>query len=251
MRFLCKSRILKLGFHDVVWAIAFKGRCSHFCRNAKVTSTSLSSNPAATMLHIPELLDQLSSHLSKQGIIHLCLVNKTWNAVFTPCLWRSVPMGPAPYTSSYYIMDLLVLKWKRFLPLVVQDILYEQQQQQRRHSPSEGDKNKNSSSSSNNLSVSALSKNGRWIQALYVEQRLLLIPYHPQPYLVVTMPPGHPAIANATADTATTVQRHSHRHNHNPKLTTAEILLHLFKRCPNLQTFQIHGQDKLSAEHYF
>ncbi|KAK3836419.1 MAG: hypothetical protein JOS17DRAFT_842146 [Linnemannia elongata] len=158
-------------------------------------------------------------------------------------------MGSPPHTGPYYIMDLLVRKWKRVLPLAVQDILYEQQQQ-RRQSTSDGDNDKNNNSR-NNLSVPALSKNGRWIQALYVDQRLLLIPYRPQPYQVITMPPGHSAITNTAADTVSALQRHSHRHNHNPKLTTTEVLLHLFKRCPNLQTLQIHGQDKLAAEYYF
>ncbi|KAG0077605.1 hypothetical protein BGZ90_006878 [Linnemannia elongata] len=209
----------------------------------------LSLAPATIALQIPELLDQLGSHLSRRDIINFCLVNKTWNAVFTPYLWRSIPMATPPYTSHNYTMDLLVHKWNRFLPLVVHDILYEQQQQQR-HITSEVENN-NDNNSGNNVSVPALSKYGRWIQTLYVDQRLLLIPYSPEPYQVITMAPGHPAIANATADTVAAVQRHSHRHNHNPNLTTVEILFHLFKRCPNLQTLQIHGQDKLSAEYYF
>ncbi|KAG0038205.1 hypothetical protein BGZ89_008076, partial [Linnemannia elongata] len=146
-------------------------------------------------------------------------------------------------------MDLLVRKWNRFLPLIVQDILYEQQQQQR-HITSEVENN-NDNNSGNKVSVPALSKYGRWTQTLYVDQKLLLIPYSPEPYQVITMAPGHPAIVNATADTVAAVQRHSHRHNHNPKLTTAEILFHFFKRCPNLQTLKIHGQDKLAAEYYF
>ncbi|KAK5816989.1 hypothetical protein F5H01DRAFT_342172 [Linnemannia elongata] len=205
--------------------------------------SSLSLTPATIVFHIPELLDQLGSHLSRRDITNFCLVNKAWNAVFTPYLWRSVPMATPPYTGHNYTMDLLVRKWNRFLPLVVQDILYEQQQQQR-HITSEVENN-------NNVSVPELSKYGRWIQTLYVDQKLLLIPYSPEPYQVIIMAPGHPAIANATADTAAAVQHHSHRHNHNPNLTTAEILFHLFKRCPNLQTLQIHGQDKLSAEYYF
>ncbi|KAK3836422.1 MAG: hypothetical protein JOS17DRAFT_734167 [Linnemannia elongata] len=226
-----------------------------------------------SIFHIPEIIILIGPYLSTQDLVHFCLVNRTWNASFTPYLWRSLPSEQVRSLSNYPNTKLTEV-WKRFLPLVEADILYEQ----RHLLPEEGDsdnscrdkdrdkgkgkgkgkgrdrdRDNSNSSSGHDLSLPALSRNGRWIQTLAVYQPLLLKPYQPQPYQVVSLPPLDPTVipgATFTVDT-TQVQRYRHHLNHYPKFTRIEILFHLFKRCPNIRSFNINGSDMTAAGYYF
>lgn len=64
------------------------------------------------------------------------------------------------------------------------------------------------------------------------------------PCLLWTQPPTSPPWTQK-------LQRRTHQHNHNPLLSTPELMIHLFKRCPNIQSFKLTGRDGQAAEYYF
>ncbi|KAG0292333.1 hypothetical protein BGZ97_005626 [Linnemannia gamsii] len=80
-------------------------------------------------------------------------------------------------------------------------------------------------------------------------QDLVLKPsYHVQPYKITSEPPP---VQIATIAKATTLVHH-HSHNaHNPQLTSSDLLLDLFKQCPNVQSLEITGWDGNAAAYYF
>lgn len=209
-----------------------------------------------SIFHIPEIVTLVGPHLSTRDLFHFCLVNKIWNASFTPYLWQSLPSEPASPTPIYLLQIRRIKTWARFYALIEADILYEQH-----HFPS-GENGGNGATAASfdiltsrcksyntHFSLPALTRNGHWIRALTVEQSSLLIPYPPQQYRVVSLPPLDLS-ATSTVDT-TQIPRHRHHHNLNPQFATPEILLHVFKRCPNLHTLKLIGTDIRAAEFYF
>ncbi|KAF9146646.1 hypothetical protein BGX30_011838 [Mortierella sp. GBA39] len=212
---------------------------------------------------IPEINILIGPYLSTEDLFRFCLVNKTWNASFTPYLWRSLP-SERVLAHSYYPLIQLAEVWKRILPLVVEDILYEQRHplpeeegdgdnsSRNKNKNKNRDNNNNSSSSGNSgLSLPALSRNGRWIRTLVVYQPSLLRPYQPVQHQVTNLPPLDPSTATTFTVDTTQVFRHRHHNNHNPQFTTPELLLHLFKRCPNIRSFNLNGNDKTAAGYFF
>ncbi|KAF9538422.1 hypothetical protein EC957_006769 [Mortierella hygrophila] len=216
-----------------------------------------------SIFRIPEIIILIGPYLSTEDLFRFCLVNKTWNASFTPYLWQSLP-SERVVTHPYYPHTQLAEAWKHFLPLVEADILYEQrhpfpeEEEDDDNSSRNMNNNRNrsnssssSSSGNNDLSLPALSRNGRWIRTLVVYQRSLLRPYQPVQHQVTSLPPLDPSATNTFTVDTTQVLRHRHHHNHNPQFATPELLLHLFKRCPNIRSFNLHGNDKSAAGYFF
>ncbi|KAG9068387.1 hypothetical protein KI688_010655 [Linnemannia hyalina] len=215
-----------------------------------------------SIFRIPEIIILIGPYLSTEDLFRFCLVNKTWNASFTPYLWRSLP-SERVVTHSYYPRIQLAEAWKRFLPLVEADILYEQRHpfpgeegdgdnsSRNMNKNRNNDNNISNSSGNNELSLPALSRNGRWIRTLVVYQPSLLRPYQPVRHQVTSLPPLDPSTTTTSTVDTTQVLRHRHHHNHNPQFATPELLLHLFKRCPNVRSFNLHGNDKSAAGYFF
>ncbi|KAG0299263.1 hypothetical protein BGZ97_003807 [Linnemannia gamsii] len=180
-------------------------------------------------LHIPDLASRLAPYLSTQDLVHLCVVNNNCNTAFTPFLWRTFPTGTIMGSVGPYTVWLTRV-WNKFRPLIEDDILYELQ-----HSQLEGDNN-TSKDSFIDLALPALSRNGKWIQTLFVDQLLLNKPYYP--------PQGKVKTAN-TPDT-----EHYRQHTQQ-RFSTLALFVHLLKRCPNLESLQLTGQDKLATEYNF
>lgn len=192
-----------------------------------------------SIFQIPEIIALIGPFLSNKDLIHFCLVSKTWNTAFAPYLWKSAPTQNDEHSEQV---------WKIFRSLVESDILASQQQRFQQG----GDMTTNNGDSSDNLSLPALSRNGRWIRTLYVNLCDLRKPYQQQPYHVVSLPLQDPTTTFTTSTTNTSVvQRHSHHHNHDPKLTTIELLFHLFKRCPNIHSLKLSGNALTATEYYF
>ncbi|KAG0278491.1 hypothetical protein BGZ96_002361 [Linnemannia gamsii] len=135
-------------------------------------------------------------------------------------------MGPAGPGATVWLTRV----WNKFRPLIEDDILYEQQ-----HSQLEGYDHNTGRESYTNFSLPALSRNGNWIQTLLIDQLLLKKPYSPLP-----------VETKNTYTTDTEQYRQLTQH-----ISTSVLFLHLLKRCPNLQSLQLTGQDKLETDYDF
>lgn len=201
-----------------------------------------------SIFHIPELFDLIRPEIAKQDLVHCCRVNKSWNAAFTPSLWQSFP--PEPPTKRHDGHQWRIRIYACLRSLIEEDLLYEQGQEQKHPQPGDTLNHFNNSSNDDaDFLLPALTRNGRWLQTLIIDQQMLKAPFCQQPYQITSAPPLDPNVATIVTST-TPVHPHRH-HSHNPRLDTAGFLLHLLKRCPHLQSLQLTGQDSDAAAYYF
>ncbi|KAF9152102.1 hypothetical protein BG015_005761 [Linnemannia schmuckeri] len=165
-----------------------------------------------SILNIPELADLVASYISPHDLTVCIRVNKTWNTTFVPHLWHTVP--PTAHLSQASRSKCSEL----FRLAIRSDFLASQEQD-----PPQGNSNKVALSSSSPSSF--LSKYGPWIHRLTIHQSHLICP-------------------KTTSTTASTIDPNPHQAN--PEPTERELLLHLFRYCPNLHSlylFQWSGTD--------
>ena len=172
-----------------------------------------------SILDVPELEDLLASYLSLWDLSICIRVNKTWNNTFVPHLWHNMPPPASTFMSrpTFESAELLRLATRS-------DFLAAQQQPQ---DSSQGSNNKAASSSP---SSSLLSKYGPWIRRLTLEQWQLKV----QPASQFGAP-----FSNSLETTTTIATIDPTQDPTDPEPTEQELLLHLLKYCPNLQTLHL------------
>ncbi|KAG0375260.1 hypothetical protein BGX24_009343 [Mortierella sp. AD032] len=183
---------------------------------------------ALSIVDVPELADHIAFCLSLQDLTSCILVDKTWNAAFIRYIWRAVPS----LIGTVGTVDTLWKHFQRhdaFFYLLQDDYLALRQQQQ--HEGSHQDRNKCSSSSSSSL----LSKYGPWIRRVSLNQVCLQ-----------DIPPLPTSSNTSSATTATA--NNTNQDATNPKPTAQELMLHLLKHCPNLQSLELNGWDANNAD---
>ncbi|KAF9547308.1 hypothetical protein EC957_008657 [Mortierella hygrophila] len=168
---------------------------------------------------IPELVDQVRSYLSHHHLTVCVRVSKTWNAMFIPYLWYSVPptaylvrREDDPPLESYRRYD------DRFSQLVRRDYLSTLQQAHI------NDNNNNNYSNSHPLPVT--SRNGRWIRVLELQQSFLQWKLKPA------------FIEHAATESETTPE----------SPLDPEFIFHILQQCTRLQRLQIEGRVNDSQE---
>ncbi|KAG0264220.1 hypothetical protein BGZ95_003641 [Linnemannia exigua] len=217
-----------------------------------------------SIVDVPELADRITSLLSLQDLASCILVDKTWNAAFVRYLWHTVP-------SPFGHLDAFRRPFQRndaFFQILRNDYLSIRQQQE-----CSAQNNTRCSLSSSSL----LSRYGPWIRRLSLNQYCLqdvqqqvntFIAEEPSTFQMESSgtPDDDTDITFASADTsdtfpaatlststttnaATTATVNNINQNaadSNP--TAQELILHLLKHCPHLQSLELINWDGTDAD---
>ncbi|KAK5817034.1 hypothetical protein F5H01DRAFT_405600 [Linnemannia elongata] len=167
-----------------------------------------------SLFNVPELDDLVGTHLTSRDLTACVLVNKSWNNLFTPRLWRTVvrPFDRGGRRRRCYHRS-------SFCRMVLSDYLLAAQQQQEHHQEDEDSHNRP-------VWSDALTRNGRWVRELSVGDHDFLPPQS-------SSLPIAPVDFNATAAAAASVVASA------PVPTNRELLYHLLNRCTNIQQLDL------------
>ncbi|KAF9329006.1 hypothetical protein BGZ91_000745, partial [Linnemannia elongata] len=167
-----------------------------------------------SLFNVPELDDLVGTHLTSRDLTACVLVNKSWNNLFTPRLWRTVvrPFDRGGRRRRCYHRS-------SFCRMVLSDYLLAAQQQQEHHQEHEDSHNRP-------VWSDALTRNGRWVRELSVGDHDFLLP---QSSSLPIAPVDFNATAAAVASVVASV----------PVPTNGELLYHLLNRCTHIQQLDL------------
>ncbi|KAF9923747.1 hypothetical protein FBU30_006207 [Linnemannia zychae] len=191
----------------------------------------------------PEVI-YLIPGLSTRDMLNCCLVNKAWNATFTPLIWYCIQ---PPQKIQYSSLDRQLIFWSKIHDLIADDIIY------RRQTPPNND----------NVGLQpALSRNGQWIHTLVIDREFHqgLVWQKKVPSILVENSPISTKEAYQSRQSSG-VRRLFHifkqqkssssqqrpaaldpvrfETTHYRGVTQLEFYLHLFRQCPNLQFLKL------------
>ncbi|KAF9096557.1 hypothetical protein BGX23_010968 [Mortierella sp. AD031] len=183
-------------------------------------------NPPLSFFDIPELTGIVGAHLSTHDLSVCVHVSKVWQTCFAPLLWRTFPPKSSVDPQNLLFTAWLSRCWGKLRTMIEEDYQYAQQ-----HPQGDGP----------DRSATELSRTGPWIRSLDVDHSRLS---DHRVYQVNTgFSFGRSVPAFTLKSTLVPAAGPSI-----PPPTELELLLLLFKRCPNLQRLRLRGQDKHDQE---
>lgn len=181
------------------------------------------------LFNVPELVDLVGTHLTSHDLTACVPVNKSWNNLITPRLWRAGLKPVARSRGGYRSYH----QHRSFYQMVLSDYLLANQQQQTRHKEDDDLHNRPAW-------TGALTRNGRWVRELSVSDRDF---YHRRHSSTTSLPPSEtslPAVLGASGASGAPAVAAAVVVS-DPDPTHEELLSHLLHQCTNIQQLDLSG----------